>query len=556
MRPFRHPLSNTPRWVWVWTALFMLAGALPYAVGWLAAPEGAVFTGVGINPLDTNTYLADMQVGYAGRWLFTLPYTATPSRPVPLFMFYILLGHFARLISLSLPLTFHLARLACGGLFAVTAYHFLARCFDRPGEQKLALGLLLFTGGTGWLIAFGPELSETVRVELTPDLWLSDAVSFLAMLSNGHFTLSMTLMMGMIVAGERLLAGHGKRWAALAIAAGLGIVLVHAHQIAVVGLILGGEALWRAWPQRRFPWAEACRLAVVFVPVGLAAGALTWLAHSDPSLERWLEQGNTQTPPVWGMLNLYGPVWFLALAGLWHAVQTDSTAWRGVALWFVIVLVLVYVPVNFQRRFMEGWHVPVTVLAAAGLSRVIAPSLRTRLTARSVALIGVTLLALVAASPARTAISLTMRFVQRPGDPFFYAHADERGAERWLRAHARLDDVALAYFYTGNWLPGRAGVRVLVGHYDQTANARDRLADVVRFFDAGTPDAERIALLAEFSVDFVYVGADERALGSFDPASAAYLALVYASPSVQLYRVVPVRPVMASVPSPPWLTPG
>lgn len=537
MRPFRHLLSHTPRWVWAFTALFMLAGALPYAVGWLTAPQDAVFTGVGFNPLDTNTYLADMQIGYGGRWLFTLPYTATPSRPVPLFMVYILLGHFARLTSLSLPLTFHLARLACGGLFALSAYHFLARCLDRPGEQKLALGLLLFTGGTGWLVVFFPDLSEATRIKLTPDLWLSDAVSFLAVLSNGHFALSMTLMMGMIVAGERLLTGQGKRWTALAIAAGLGIALVHAHQIAVVGLVLGGEALWRAWPQRRFPWAEARLLAVVFVPVGLAAGTLTWLAHSDPFLASWLEQGNTYTPPAWGIVNLYGPVWLLALAGLWYAVRAGSAAWRGVALWFVIVLVLIYIPVNFQRRFMEGWHVPVTILAAVGWLRVIAPRLRTRLTERSVMLIGFTLLALVAASPARSAISLTLHFVQQPDERFFYAHADERGAARWLRAHAEPDEVALAYFYTGNWLPARTPLRSFFGHWSLTAHVPARMADVIRFFDADTPGEERIALLTEFSVDYVYVGADERALGGFDPADAAYLVRVYDSPSVQLYRV-------------------
>jgi len=538
MQPFRHLLSRTPRWVWAFTALFLLAGTLPYAVGWLAAPDGAVFTGVGINPFDTNTYLADMQIGYTGRWLFTLPHTATPSRPVPLFMFYILLGHFARLTSLSLPLTFHLARLACGGLFAVSAYHFLARCLDRPAEQQLALGLLLFTGGTGWLVAFAPELSEGVRTDLTPDLWIADAISFLAMLSNGHFTLSMALMMGMIVAGERLLAGHGNRWAALAIAAGWGVALVHAHQIAVVGLVLGGEALWRAWSQRRLPWAEARRLAIVFVPVGLAAGALTWLAHSDPFLASWLEQGNTYTPPVWGMANLYGPLWLLAAAGLWGAIKTDSAAWRGVALWFVVVLLLIYVPVNFQRRFMEGWHVPVTILAAAGWLRVIAPRLRTRLTGRSVMLLGVTLLALVVAGPARSAISLTLHFAQQPGDRFFYAHADERGAARWLCAHAEPDEVALAYFYTGNWLPARTPLRSFFGHWSLTAHVTARAADVVRFFDADTPDDERIALLAEFGVDYVVVGPDERALGGFDPADAAYLVRVYDSPSVQLYRVV------------------
>ena len=518
-------------------ALFLLAGTVPYAVAWFAAPSGAVATGVMSNPFDANSYLANMQLGYQGRWLYVLPYTAIANRPLPLFSFYIALGHLAHLTSLSLPLVFHLARLACGALFAFAAYHFAARTLHHAGERLLALFILLFTGGTGWLVSLVPTLSETTRTQLTPDLWLSDAVSFQALLGNGHFMLNMVLMMGMIVAGEHWLNKGDRRWIAIAWLCGLGIALVHAHQLAVVGLVLAGEALWQAWPTRRMPWQAAGRLALVFAPGGVLAGALTLQSRADPQLASWLEQGDTYTPPVWGLVNLYGPVWLLAFAGAWHAVRQRLVTWRGVLLWFVIVLALAYVPVNFQRRFMEGWHVPVAILAAAGWSREIAPRLRGRLTARAVSLELVIMLVLVTASPARTLITLTRYVVQRPDDSLVYAHADERGAVAWLRAHATLDDVVLSFFYTGNWLPARAPVRSFLGHWSLTPQVARRLDDVTHFFDAATEDAERIALLASFGVDYVYVGPDERSLGDFDPSDAFYLMLVYDSPSVQLYRV-------------------
>lgn len=532
-------LGHIPQWVWGCVVLFALASTVPYAVAWLAAPAGAVATGVGINPFDTNSYLANMQQGYQGRWLYVLPYTATPNRPIPLFLYYLALGHVTRLTGLSVPLVFHLARLLGGSLFALAAYRFAARYLERPSERALALGILLFTGGTGWLVALIPTLSETTRDRLTPDLWVSDAVSFLALLSNGHFTLSMVLMMGMIVAGERLLADG--RWflAALAVMAGLGMALIHAHQLAVVGLVLGGEVVWQAWSARRIPGPSIVRLALIFAPAALVAGALTLLSHADLALASWLEQGDTYTPPVWGLVNLYGPVWLLAFAGVWYALQQRQVVWRGVVLWFVIVLALVYVPVNFQRRFMEGWHVPVTILAAAGWTRAIAPWLRQRLTGRAVALVLVTALLSVAASPLHTLITLTRYMSQRQDDPFVYAQPDERGAADWLRAHATLDDVVLSSFYSGNRLPARAPVRTFVGHWSLTAHAGQRLADVQRFFAADTADAGRIALLSTFEIDYVYVGPDERALGPFDPARAPYLELVYDSPSVQLYRVAP-----------------
>lgn len=526
-----------PWWVGLASALFLLAGTVPYAVAWFAAPAGAVATGVLSNPFDANSYLANMQRGYQGRWLYVLPYTATANRPLSLFSFYIALGHLARLTSLSLPLAFHLARLACGALFVFSAYHFAARLLGYAGERRLALFILLFTGGTGWLVSLVPALSETRRTQLTPDLWLSDAVSFQAMLSNAHFTLNMVLMMGMIVAGERWLNKGDRRWIAIAWSCGLGIALVHAHQLVVVGLVLAGEALWQAWPTRRIPWQAAGRLALVFAPAGVLAGALTLQSHADPQLASWLEQGDTYTPPVWGLVNLYGPVWVLALAGAWHAVRRRLVAWRGVLLWFLVVLALVYVPVNFQRRFMEGWHVPVAILAATGWSRELAPRLQAKLTARTVSLVLIIVLVWVTASPAHTLITLTRYALQRPDDALVYAHADERGAVAWLRAHATLDDVVLSFFYAGNWLPARAPVRSFLGHWSLTAQVARRFADVTRFFDAATADAERIALLAAFGIDYVYLGPDERLLGGFDPSRASYLVLVYDSPSVQLYQV-------------------
>ncbi|GAB4410266.1 MAG: hypothetical protein Kow00106_04110 [Anaerolineae bacterium] len=542
VRMLRRESCRTPYWAWGMMVLFLLAGTVPYAAAWFAAPAGATATGVISNPFDTNSYLANMQQGYQGRWLYVLPYTALANRPIPLFSFYIASGHVARLTGFSLPLVFHLARLACGALFVLAAYHFIARYLERPGERQLALFILLFTGGTGWMVSLVPGLSEVTRTQLTPDLWLSDAISFQAMFANGHFTLNMVLMMGMIAAGEHLLAEKRWWWVPVAWLCGLGIALVHAHQLAVVGLVLAGEALWQAWFTRRIPWRAASRLALIFAPGGVLAGALTLRSHADPQLASWLAQGNTYTPPVWGMANLYGPVWVLAFAGAWHAARQHRAGSRGALLWFLTVLALIYLPVNFQRRFMEGWHVPVAILAATGWAHEIAPRLQRAMTARAARLVLIISLALVTASPAHTLSTVTRYVVQHPDDPLVYAHPAERGAVAWLREHATLNDVVLSYFYSGNWLPARAPVRSFLGHWSLTAEVTQRIGEVESFFDAATTDAERLDLLDTFGIDYVYVGPDERALGDFDPRHAPYLALVYDSPSVQLYRVVLSNP--------------
>lgn len=144
-------MKSTPRWVYVWIAIFLLLGSVPFVGGLLMAPPDRLFTGVIYNPLDTNSYLADMQQGRQGNWLYVLPYTAQRSTPHPLFMVYIVLGHIARVTTLSLTAVFHMARIACAGLFALTAYRFVAHFLRDESERKFAFGMLLFTGGMSCL---------------------------------------------------------------------------------------------------------------------------------------------------------------------------------------------------------------------------------------------------------------------------------------------------------------------------------------------------------------------------------------------------------------------
>lgn len=573
-----------PRWAWGWIALFLLAASLPFGIGLFAAPEDAAFTGVLINRMDTHSYYANMREGAAGRWLYTLPYTAQESKPVPLFMVYILLGHAARITGLSIPLVFHLARIVCGGVFALAAYHFIAHTLPDQAERRLAFGLLLFTGGIGWImiVIFGANLSGDLYE--IPDLWISDAVSFTAALSNPHFTLNMALIMGMLVWGDAFIRGGRRRDGVLALLAGAGIAFVHAHQLAVVWAVLGISAAWRVIgpiPDATFCCAPPFhhvgrgykaliplgRLAILGVPTALLAGALTLTTRGDPYLKSWLDQGDTYSPPVWTLPILYGPVLILALAGVWLTLKAerrgaarpavgvqsqigaccaqdereparpytsnDATCHSSllpVALWFGVVLVLIYVPVNFQRRFMEGWHVPVVILAAAGWRHVIAPRLRPA-AARRVLAAG---LIAVMLSPLFV-LTGTLVTLMQTDNPDVYISADEQGALRVLAREA--DRVVFAALESGNRLPARADVRTTLGHWSLTAFAADRYQEAERFFDASTPDADRIAILARLGAEYVWFSDDERASGDFDPGAVAYLEAVYTSPTVSLYRV-------------------
>lgn len=530
-------VKTTPGWVRIWITFFLLLGSIPVVTGKLMEPEGKLFTGVIYNTLDVNSYLANMQQGREGHWLYVLPYTAQRSTPVPLFMFYILLGHAARITTLSLPAIFHIARIVCGGVFALTAYHFIAHYLQQEAERKVAFGLLLFTGGLSWLVIaiFGSNLSQDLHE--IPDYWISDAVSFLAMINNGHFTLIMTFMMWLILAGEEFFQrGNAKAWIPT-LFSGIGIAFIHPQQLAVVGMIVVLSWLLRCRDAQRFIWWEGVRIGVVFVPVALVAGVLTFRVWQDDLLKSWLAQNFLFSPPLWSVVFiLYGPAFWLAVGGATYIARHKEKTLYPIALWFIITLVLIYVPGNFQRRFMEGWHIPVVILAAVAWQRIAAPWLTKYLDLKTARAIGMIWSGSLVLTPL-VVLSQGLLPAINPDDSPAYIDQDTYQALLWIRTNAEGNDVVIfTGFDNGNLIPAWTTARTTLGHWSLTAFAADRWNEPERFFSAATTDTERIALLRNLHVDYVYVSDSEREFGSFVPESADYLEPVFTSDTTSIYR--------------------
>ena len=237
----------------------------------------------------------------------------------------------------------------------------------------------------------------------------------------------------------------------------------------------------------------------------------------------------------------YGLVFVGAILGLIVFLRDDAPGDASdlnlghLALWLVIVLGLLYVPVNFQVRFAEGWHLPIVIFAALGWSRWCVPRLRRVMNANMVRRVGTSIFFLM--TP--TIMLLLANGIWKAQSESFdlYITPDEQGALDWLNQNADMDAVLLGHYFNGNRVPAYAPPRVFLGHWDQTADYDARTDDVEDFFDAGFPDAARIEMLTTFGVDYVYWGAEERAFGDFDPRAAEYLRPVYESATVRLFVV-------------------
>lgn len=483
------------RWVLIWAFVIVAVTCLPYLYAWQAAPEGLVFGGLLTNPLDGNSYLAKMRQGFQGEWRFHLPFTPEPHDGAFIFTYYLALGHLTRLLGLSLPLVYHLARAVNGLLLLLIVYWFFAHLERGLWTRRAAFLLAALSSGLGWLAAL-------LRL-FTSDLWVPEAITFYAILANPHFPLAMALML--IVIGLVVWPAHRSRLT-LGVMIGASLLLAVVQPFAVFGLlvVLGGYLIVQTAHERRAPWPLVGRA----LTSGLAAAPViaydVWIYTANPTFAAWSAQNLTLSPPVWDYVLSYGLVLILALVGLAGTIRRWTAGDRLSVAWIVTIASLLYAPFPLQRRLVMGLHFPLCFLAAQGL-RWLASQQPTRRGILTNTIIGLSTLT-------NLFLLLGALVTVRSGDPRLFLYRDEVPALAWLRGHTPTEAVVLAAPQTGLLIPAWAGQRVVYGHPFETIQADERESLVSDFFAS---PARSEQLLASFDVDYVFFGPRERTLGDW-----------------------------------------
>jgi len=540
------------RWVLAVGAMVLALTSVPYLLGWALQTDKRLFGGFVYAVEDGYSYLAKMRQGAEGAWLFHIAYTPEPHSGALFFPFHLLLGKLAALLpgadlTTRMVWTYHSARLVFGTGLLLTVYRFLAAFTSAVALRRLAFLLVASGSGLGWLLV---ALGQPGWLGSLPlDFILPEGFTFLVLYGFPHIALGRTLLLwgilfllrawevspGPGVRGSKS-GGGNVRWAFFAGLAWLTMGLIIPFYVPVAWAVTG--AMWVASLLRHVPKVasrgsplrpmQELRLAVLAGLLSAPVVAYSALVFTtDPVYATWSAQNLILSPHPLHYLAAFGVLLALAALAAPRVWQEKGPGWAALA-WVAIVPLLVYLPFNLQRRLVEGVQVPLSLLAAWGVSGFRLQGFRLRVVI-SALLVGLSLTngLLVAGN--------SLALVPRP--PPVFRDAEEIAALDWLNGQARSDDVVLAAYETGNYLPARVGARVFVGHGPETVRFEEKQALVAQFFNAATNDGWRQTLLAEYGVDWVVWGPAEQALGGFDPRTAHYLRTVYQINRHMIFRV-------------------
>jgi len=534
-------LTAQQRWVVGWILLTLGLATLPFVWGWLSAPPGQEFSGFLLNASDGNTYLSKMEEGRQGSWHFYLIYTGEQGGTgAYTYLFYLLLGKLAGLLSLPNILIFHLARLAGGLALLLTSFRFIRLLFSNPARQRFAFRLVCLSAGLGWLLV--------LVVPNPPDFWVAEGYTFQTIFVNPHFPVATALLIFIITEAMLDLERSNFKvyWKAWLASFALGFV--HPFLLFTLAGVLGVIWLRRVIAFRKPDWPGFAGLVLIGAS-GTPGPLLTWWGTTrDPLLNRWMAQNQTPSLDLPTMLGAYGLLIPLALVGCWWVERilsrrsdvegvvekaTETWCWQVATTWLLVTVVLLALPFSFSRRFLEGIHLPLCCLATAGYYTLF-PKAGDRLKEKALTwFFSLSSLGLVI---------IAVALLYLPHDDLYdpihspYLSQGEVAAINWLNHNTQPGEVILTGPVLGNVLPGRVLRPVFYGHLYETLDSQRKLGQVRQFFDAATPMVFREGLIRDERLSYLVYGWREKRLGGFDPASAGW-PLLFSQDEVQIYRL-------------------
>lgn len=508
MQASRDSIHITPA-EWRWVVVFAVGlTALAFVPFLWVAFSGASrsdwqFMGVLNNYRDGATYLSKMTQGMEGSWLVNFRHTPEPHSGVFIQALYPALGQLARLLRIPSIALFHAARVVASLIMYMALYHLGASIWTRLRTRRLFFLLIAFGSGMGWL--FSPLMMGDITF---PDLSIAEIYPFYSSLVNVHFPLSLaciSLLASVLIIEFRPGATSDPSLSNGGLVAGLlsfALSLLFPQALVPFGVAVGAYIAAYWIQKRKITMRELRWLLVVVLPAVPVAAYYAAIVSYNSVVAEWNRQNITSSPaPLIFVLGLGVPL-LIALPGIYRAIRRfEADGDRLMLLWLVAMVVLMYLPTNIQRRFTAGMMIPIVYFATRSLEDFWFHYVNRRWRFR--------LLVVVIPFIIFTNLLLLVGNLRVTVGPFLVR--DYAVAFQWLSQNTSPDDVILASEPVSVWVPSWVGSRVVYGHPFETLNAVVKQQQVLDWYTGQTTDCG--ALLAEYRVQYVIVGPQERELG-------------------------------------------
>ncbi|MDZ7799028.1 MAG: hypothetical protein U5L76_05540 [Patescibacteria group bacterium] len=518
--------------------LVVLITVLPYLYGYFSRPANTVYTGIhNLTPGDTNAVLSLMEQVKQGNFIFKNLYTAEPQDRIYTNPFWLSAGLIAKVFKLPNLFTLHFIRSVLIIVFVVVLYLFLRYFIEKKRLRIWSFVVILFSSGLG--LFFNPFFINSEDILNHPtDIWVPESITFLTLYNLPHQIASLILII--LVFLFMFLAFENNRYKYSLMAGIFSFLLLWFHPFngpTIYG-VLGVYLLAIFFYKKKIIWSYIKHyiiLCLIPLPVLLYFFLIN---QADWVIKNWAKQNILLSPSLWMYLIGYGFLVPLAVYGLYKLSQKKDKKNIFIISWFITSSLLLYSPLSFQRRLSEGLHIPLTILAMAGVF-YLTKKWHSKEKGYNLKAYAIFIFLLIFLPLTNIQIVSQDIYIYKTDPEFpYYLGQEEVLAMQWIKKNSSDQSIIFSSYLIGNFIPAYSGRRVWIGHGPQTINLEKKKEINKWFWQEDNLAKEKYKLLKKDNIDYLWYGQREKEMGTFNPKTKDYLKKIYNNGKVDIYQVI------------------
>lgn len=525
-------MINQYEWIWLIIAILIIVtlANLPYVLGYVAANDNAFFGGVTIAPEDNLSYIAKIRQGAMGNWLFRLSYSSLEQKGVPIYLFYLLIGHISRLLNLSPVAAYHMTRVIGEVCLLINVYLLISDITNDVNKKRFVFMVVALSSGLGWLVIAlnGKSLST--------DITVPESNTFLSLMDTAHFTWGQALLI-MIWREFISVIKNAKPLFFSAILLCVETILLILIQPFMTAIVFGVIDIFIIFEIRYYKKEKLINLLVIgvvfcidLIIVGITYG---WI-YSDAVFKQWNRQLVAMSPPVLYFILGFGLNLIPMIYGI-TLIYRKGAVEKLLLCWLICAAIGLYIPINLQRRLSLGMHIPIALIAGIGFYDFV----HTKMSFYSFRRI-LTLAYIFLTIPTNILLVIIFSAGVLNQDPKLFMSKDEYEALQQLNEVGKKDKVVLSSSVLGAFIPAYTDHFAVSGHAFETINFIETDKDIKRFYSPSTSSNDRKSMLQKWRVTYVLLGSREAIYGinSLTQSDGVYEVNTFGE--VKLYSVLPL----------------
>jgi len=529
------------------TVFVIFLTTVPYIYGWYKAPDSHLYLGLhSLTSGDTYVYFSWMEQAKHGDFLAEDLYTGEDQNKIILNGFWALEGWLARLTGLSNIWIFQLSRIFLAVIFLFILYLLAVYFWQDVLWRKIFFVFMCFASGFGFFISlFLPNSDYTNGIYNWPlDIWAPESNNFLTMFQSPHLIASTTLIVLILFFGFLAYDKNNFKYSIIAGIMALFLFEFHPFHMPTIFGVLGAYFIFECIRQKKVVTNHLKHFLIFSFLSSPSIFYYLILSRYDfvTQIRTW--QNVCLSPVLWIVFISYGLIFILAVYGICMIINLKK--FNGInaflIIWLVIQFLLLYIPLPWQRRLMQGLQIPMIILAVFGLYYLY-HYLKNKLSFRNfdfwVNNKYLLIILFVFFMTSSNIYNLVRDFgIFNQGYKSFYISEDRNDAYLWMKNETTVDDTILTDLHDGDIIPGRIGRKIFVGHAVETLFFISKAQTMAWFFGTNNLDEKKQGFLEYNKIAYVFFTPETDDLGDFKPEEKEYLEIVYKNKEVQIYKVL------------------